>query len=337
MLKSIKIKERLPIWSLRLVLGAVLLVFSELIMWQNPTARLPIEWLALLILYVALAAILLDVTVRFQAHDPAALLLVSGLYGLANAVFINHNGLSNLPITLLVQAMGLQTGAALYGLLFFISVMRGKQPHILQILAAGAVGILWGVWIHWYPIQLLVNWGPVAQETGQFYLLIGLGLVGLIFVLVPRFRTFREPQLALLWWEMIIVGVPLFTALLIGTIQNTVPFGALIIIVAVGGVVVYALNYQRHGYDPSIMAEITFASPNLITYLVLSVIFLAAGTLAYTLVIDGDSVIGVIMYYLVLGFGTLWLPLAFLLIFWRTLRARSAAMENQTSTQDQNE
>ena len=39
MRQRIRIKERLPIWGLRLILGVMLLTLSELVMWQNPTAH----------------------------------------------------------------------------------------------------------------------------------------------------------------------------------------------------------------------------------------------------------------------------------------------------------
>jgi hypothetical protein len=115
MRQRIRVRERLPVWGLRLILGVILLTLSELVMWQNPPAHRLLDWPVLLILYVALAAILLDLTVRFQARGPATLLLVSGVYGLVSAAIINHGAFDNLPYSLIVRGMGLQTGAGLWG------------------------------------------------------------------------------------------------------------------------------------------------------------------------------------------------------------------------------
>src|SRR5262245_22469231 len=204
MRQRIRIRERLPIWGLRLVLGAILLTLSELVMWQNPPARAtrPLDWPLLLILYTGLAGILMDLVVRFQARNPATLLLVSGLYGLAAATIISRNALDNLPFSLVIRALGLQTGAGLYGLLLFVSVLRGKQVAPLQVAGAAAVGVLWGIWVHWYPIQTVVHWGPVPIETATLYILPALVILGILIVLVaPRFQFFREKQMELLWWE----------------------------------------------------------------------------------------------------------------------------------------
>ena len=327
MRQRIRIRERLPIWGLRLVLGAILLTLSEIVMWQNPPARAarPLDWPLLLILYTALAGILMDLVVRFQARNPATLLLVSGLYGLAAATIISRNALDNLPFSLVVRGLGLQTGAGLYGLLLFVSVMRGKQVAPLQIGGAVAVGILWGIWLHWYPIQEKVQWGLVPIETATIYILPVLVLVGfLIVVVAPRFQFLREKQMELLWWEAIVAGVPLFLVLIYGMLEETIPFIPLLLVFVIGGFMVWALFYQRGGYEPSILAQMIFAAPNAITYIVLGIVFLVAGLVAYSFVTDANSVVGIATYWLVFIFGSGWLPATSLIIFWRAFRVQTA-------------
>ena len=330
MRQRIRVRERLPVWGLRLVLGVILLTLSELVMWQNPPAHQLIDWPALLILYTALAAILIDLTVRFQARGPAALLLVSGVYGLVSSAIISHSAFDNLPLSLMVRGMGLQTGAGLYGLLLFISVMRGKQVEPLQIAGAAGIGALWGIWVHWYPIRTVANWGLVPIETATLYVLPALVIVGLLLlVAAPRFRFFREKQMELLWWEAIVAGIPLFIALMVGMLQESIPFLWLLVVVGVGAFMVWALSYRKRGFEPSVLAEITFAAPNAITYIVLAITFLVAGTLAYGLIDNADSPIGIGVYLLVLAFGFAWLPGASLLIFWRAFREQTAPIEDE--------
>jgi hypothetical protein len=288
-------------------------------------------------LYIPLAAILMDLVVRFQANDPPSLLLVSGVYGLGAAAIINHSAFSpdlqtlfseNLIYNLVVRAMALQTGAGLYGLLLFVVVMRGKQVEPLHIAAAAAIGVLWGVWVHWYPIRTAANWGLVPIESAHLYILAAFGIIGvLIFLVAPRFRFIKEEQMELLWWERGVVGVPLFIALVVGMIQEVIPFLQLILVIGIIAFMIWALSNQLRDYDPSILAEMMFAAPNAVTFIILAVVFLVAGTLAYSFVTGPDSPVGLAAYLIALAFGAVWLPGASLLIFWRASRAQPAGKD----------
>lgn len=325
--QRIRIRERLPIWGIRIQLGLVLLTLSELVMWQNPIAYSVLDWVVLFFLYVGLATILLDVIVRFQVRDIASLLLAAGLYGLVASTIINHSIFENLsagPYALLIHGFGLQTAAGLYGLLLFILVMRGKAPTPVQAVVAGAIGVLWGVWVHWFPIQTHIGWGLVPIETATQYMILALFIVGFTFTFVtPRFRFFREQDMQMTWWEAILAGMPLFVALVVGMLQNIIPDLWLAILIAVGAFIVWVLYNQSGGTEPSIMAEITYPAPNSITYIVFSLVFFTCGSLAYYLVTDKDSVIGIAAYWLVFGFGLVGLPASALVIFWRVLHVPS--------------
>lgn len=319
--RQINLKGRLPVWRLRLVFGGTLMLFSELVMWQNPPGRALVEWPVLFALYVSLGALILDLIARFGAHTPAALGLASGVYGLAAASVINHAAFENLPYGLLVRAMGLQVGAGFLALMLFVIVLRGRPPEPLQVGAAALVGAAWGVWLHWWPIQPSAGWGPVTMEYAQLVLVAGLALVGALYAVVaPRFGTLRESQMGLYWWEMVLVGAPLFAALMVGMIQRVIPFGPLLFPAAIGAFCVWALRQQSREDEPSILGNLTFLAPNLISYVAMAVVFLLAGALAYPLVTDLDSPVGAALYVVLLGFGAAWLPFASGLIFWAGLR-----------------
>ncbi|MBE2195536.1 MAG: hypothetical protein IAE83_15285 [Anaerolinea sp.] len=319
----IKPRERLPIWRLRLIFGMVCLTFSEVVMWQNPPRRAWFEWIALYVLYTALGAIFLDLAVRFQVRTPASLGLSSGVYGMAACAIINHTAYENIPFGLLARGMGLQVGAGFLALMTFLIVMRGKRPDPLQVGLAGVVGVAWGLWMHWYPIQPNVNWGLVTLESAQIYLLAPLLVMGALFQFgAPRFGTFREGMFALQWWEAILVGAPLFIALMVGMINGAIPFLPLLIPAAVIAFCVWALRWQmrRRGYEPSILANITFIAPNLLTYVAMAAALIFVGSLAYPLIDGAGSPFGVALYFVVTGFGSAWLPFACGLIFWELLR-----------------
>jgi hypothetical protein len=322
LLKTIHVRERLPIWSLRLILGAILLVMSEVIMWQNPPSHTPLDWVWRAVQYFALAAIVIDVTVRFQARDIAGLVLVGGLYGLLSAGIISKDIYTNLPWTLLLRGMGLQTGAGLYGLLFFVLIMQGRDVDPRAIVGAVGIGLLWGVWIKWYPVQTITNWGPVTIESATLYLIAGFVLVGaLVLGIGPRFGSFREPSLQLEWWEWIVVGTPLFISLIFGLLDEKVipalPFGLVVLLVLI---ILGALILNRHGTDPSILANLTFAAPNAFSFVALSITCLVAGTIAATLTAGADSPLGVVAYLVIIAAGSIWLPAASALVGLRAYR-----------------
>ena len=114
--------------------------------------------------------------------------------------------------------------------------------------------------------------------------------------------------------------MPLFVTLLVGMIQRVIPFVPLVFPAAIGAFCVWALRQQFREDEPSVLGNLTFLAPNLLTYVALAVVFLLAGALAYPLVSDIDSPVGVALYVAVLGFGAAWLPFASGLIFWAGLR-----------------
>lgn len=316
-------RQRLSTWGLRLVLGAVLLTFSEAVMWQNPVAHSAADWLARAILYVCIGAILLDVTVRFQARDIAGLALVGGLYGLLNGGLIGRDVYTNFPWNLLLRGMGLQTGAGIYGLLFFILVIQGRQVDWRAILGAVVVGALWGIWLKWYPIQTVTSWGAVSLETGITVFLVCAGVTGLLFLLfAPGFSVIKEDSLLLEWWEAILVGIPPFIALISGLLDEAlIPAALFALVVVIIAVIIGALNLNRHGSDPSFLANITIAVPNPATFLILVAVFLTTGALAATITTDADSPLGIATYWIIIAAGALWLPAASVLVGIRAYRA----------------
>ncbi|HVO41286.1 MAG TPA: hypothetical protein VMT34_01625 [Aggregatilineales bacterium] len=342
----IRVRERLPVWLMRLVFGVILLLLSELVMWQHPDSHTLLEWPVLLLAYVALGSLMLDLLVRFQARDLGGLLLVGGLYGLVSSVIISHSAFENTSAPLfsfVIRAMGLQTAAGFYGILLFTTVMRGKDIDLREVVMAAGVGALWGIWVHWYPIQTNIGWAAsaISLDTAMLYLLPVLVLVGVLtHFTAPRFHVFREDQMTLLWWEAIVVVLPLFISLIVGMIpgkggRSAIPYDWLGFAILIGAYCAWTLNSRERGYEPSILADMTFVAPNLATYIVLTLAFVVTGTLAYSVIDGPDSPVGVAVYVAVFAFGTAWLPLASLLIFWRSVRERRAAV--QLSSDDKKE
>ncbi len=316
-------RERLSVWSLRLLFGAVLMTFSEIIMWQNPPAHTLPEWLARAVLYLCLASITLDLAVRGQAREIGGLVLLGGVYGLLASATVGRDIFNNLPANLLVRGMGLQTGAGLYGLLAFVLIMQGRALDPRALLVAAAVGALWGIWVKWYPVQTVTGWGPMTIEVATTWLIGALVVTGALFLFVgPRFRVVKETSLLLEWWEAILVGAPLFVSLLIGLAdERIIPFLPFVLVAGLLAIIVGALFVNRKPNEPSYLANITFAAPNLQNFVFLAIAFVVAATFASLLVTDGDSPFGVAVYWIIVAAGSLWLPAASALIGIRAYRA----------------
>ncbi len=324
--QNFKPRGRLPIWRLRLVFGLTLLTFSEVVVWQNPTAREWYEWLVLGVLYVALGSFLLDVIVRFQVHTPAAIGLACGVYGVVSGSLINHGAYHNMPIGLIVRVLGLQVGAGFLALMLFIIVMRGMSPHPLALGASALVGVAWGIWAAWYPTLPNIAWEVPIRQIAQLYLIVPLiGLGALYTFFMPRFEVLRELNLSLLWWEMILCGVPLFLSLIVGILNNTIPALGLILPAAILAFCLWALRFQQPESNPSILAQITFSAPSLITYVLLVAPLIIFGIVAFDATRGDLFAVGNLLYIIVAGFGSAWLPFASGLIFWMVLRTEYPA------------
>ena len=103
-----QLRERWTGWGTRLSFAALLLVFSEWIVWQTPTDYNVLEWAGIAAIYLALAAITLDLIERFQVNEMFSLLVLAGLYGLVDATLISHITTRDLPI----QSRGTPIGCA---------------------------------------------------------------------------------------------------------------------------------------------------------------------------------------------------------------------------------
>jgi hypothetical protein len=303
-----------------MLLGGVLLTFSEIVMWQNPPAYTALDWLIRILLYVCIASLILDFTSRFQARDLPGIVLIGGLYGLLATAFISRDIYVNLPWYLLLRGMGLQTGAGIYGLVFFVLVLQGRPIDWRALVGAGAVGALWGIWIKWYPIQPQINWTPVTIESATIYFLIAAAILGVMFIFIaPRFGIVKEQSFELEWYEAILIGIPPFFSLLIGLFDEVrIPAFGFFQVAGVISVVMVALILNRRQGEVSYLANLTFIAPNPQTFIFLAITFLIAGTVSSLWVTEVDSPIGNAAYWIVLIASWIWLPAS---VSWIGVRA----------------
>jgi hypothetical protein len=305
------IRERLPGWGARLSFGMVLLVFSEWVIWQTPTRYTALEWAALGIVYLALAALALDLIVLLNVNDVFSLLLVAGLYGLVNATLISRVTTRDLPISLLVRPLSAQPLAFIGALASFRILASGRATGPLEFVIALVVGFLWGIWVRWFPVVSdayipAVKIGPALLALG-----IGLAACGVLRALLPPTGVYRREDWLLLPVERWAAGGVLLAALVVGAAQKAISrpgvgvVTLLLMLLASMLYITYPLNRKT-----SFLAPLTpLRRPNLAAWLILIIPFLLAGWIGYRLPGSGDSspqsdlLFGVLM-----AFGVVWLP-----------------------------
>src|SRR5262245_44167139 len=144
------------VWLVRLMLVALLMFGSEILVWVNPPGRTLVDWLLLIPGYVALAAILLDFTVRYRVRDLFGALVLTGIYSLLAALVLNPQyAFLDLPRTFITRVMGAHAllGAEMFGL--FLALTGGNSRRVRRLLLAGCliVGLAWGFWVRWWPVD----------------------------------------------------------------------------------------------------------------------------------------------------------------------------------------
>jgi hypothetical protein len=306
-----RIRERWTGWGARLSFAALLLVFSEGVVWQRPTEYTAQEWIALGALYLAFAALALDLFVRLRVNEIFSMFLLAGLYGLVNGTLINHVISTDLPLSLLVRPMAAQPLAfiAAFGAFQLLSSGRATGPVDFGI--AALAGLVWGVWVRWFPV---ISDDPVpAAEIGDAILVLlvaGVAVMVLRFLL-PPIEIFRRDDWQLLLPEWILMAAIPAGALIYGYAQGQITDPALLALAFLGSFISTLLwATARLRRESSLLDSITPPRrPNPAAWLILLIPFLLAGWIGYSLPGDGDSSIqSDILFGALIGFALMWPP-----------------------------
>jgi hypothetical protein len=305
------LRERLSGWGARLSLGALLLVFSEWVVWQTPLSYNALEWAALAAIYLALAAILLDLVSRFNTNEVFSLLLLAGLYGLVDATLISRVTTHDLPLSLLVRPLGAQPLVALAALASFQILTSGRATGPLEFVVALVIGLLWGIWVRWFPVVSDESADSARVGTALVALGVAFAVCLLIRYLVPPALITRPKDWRLLPLEWVVAGGVLGAAGVVAMAQDELDGPGLVTVLMlmsfIGGVL-YVTAPARRGV--SFLASITPPRrPNPAAWLVLILPFLLAGWLGYQLPgSDDKSIQSDLLFGALAGFGLIWLP-----------------------------
>lgn len=309
---SARLSARMPAWGLRLLLGATLLVFSEIVWWSNnPTSYAWDEWAALVAIYLALAALMLDLLVRFHVGDVLGLLVVAGLYGLLNGSLIAHSAFTSLPLSLVSRPLGLHTlGGGLLAMLLLGWLLDGRGLIGWRALALSVVGLLAGIWVRWFPL-LETNGFPLPSlETVLALTGIGLAVVGALLLVTRRFSVQHVADVQLRPWEWVpVIGV-LAVAFLVAASRQIIGGLDGAVMGLLLGYLIILLFFQRGQYRVSLLARLAPPRPaGPAAVVVYAAALLLPVILGYQ--VPGDSPDGLPLQAItaaLVAFGVAWLP-----------------------------
>lgn len=299
-------------WLVRLLFGAMLMFGAEILVWVNPPGRSVLDWLLLVPGYILLAAVVLDVIVRYRVRDLFGALVVTGFFSLLAALVLNPQyAFAEMPRTFITRVMGAQALLAMEMLgLFLVLTGGGKTSRRLFLLGCLIVGIAWGFWVRWWP----PDEGYPLVDLPTMLLCGAVGIIAitaLLFIIAPRTRQLTIDNLRLSRVSLGIVFLLLVGFFVLRLIQTGIDSGGLIL-TGLLLVICWAILWFRERTKGETLLDncIPIQPPPLPYLLVAFVIFFATAIFAYNLPLiqieqaNQLSLIGVGFT----AYGLAWLP-----------------------------
>jgi hypothetical protein len=310
----------LPIWSLRCLLAACLLLGSEILLWTNPPGRTIVDWLLLVPGYIALASLLLDLILRYRIRNLIGTMLLSGIYGLLTSLLLNpQTTLIDLSVTLVTRVMG---GHALLGLEMiglFLALLGGtRRARYLLLAGSGIVGLAWGFWVRWFPVLDERPYGEVSLATMLVYGAAVVMVIALTRAIAIRQAAQLSPEEVRLsrreWSLLLLVLLALF---IVRLVQGTVDTASLIAIPALVALCVVILWFRKSDRPGTLLDRRIPPRPLPLVWLLITAGFLFfMGILAYNLPYIEAANLNQLTF-IILGFtayGMGWLPLVCMIL-----------------------
>ncbi|HEX2908495.1 MAG TPA: hypothetical protein VHO69_16605 [Phototrophicaceae bacterium] len=226
----------LGLWLIRLLLALLLLVGSEILVWTNPPGRELLDWPLMLLAYTVVAALLLDILVRYRVRDLFGAMLLAGLYSLTASLTLNPESLlADMPRTLITRIMGIHGFMALEMIGLFL-VLTGGQPsrrtNRLLLVSSLIVGLAWGIWGRWFPADN--QYPEIALPALLVYGAVSAGLIGGVLALLPaRTGGLTPDHLRLSRGEWGGLFLALLALLALRWLQLVIPIGAALMVLPV--------------------------------------------------------------------------------------------------------
>lgn len=313
-------RQRLLTWIPRVGFGLLLLVFGELVAWQYASQYDAFDWIALIGLYFAMAAILLDVMVRWHVQDVLGLLLVAGIFGLTESALISARLFDNLPISLVFYGTGLETVMFLlaFGSFLYLSTARPASAWLVGL--AALVGLGWGIWVRGYPELEHVQQAVPSLDVALPAVVIALlgNLLVLFVVPPPKKMSFQDWLLEPYEWAA--AGGILGVTLALRLVDGSIPGVGIALVAMIITMIVLILWFTRQTHKENWLRFLNPPQqPLLYGWIYMLIAFMLMGWAGYHLPQENDNPIQTtILFGLLVFFGAIWLPVVSVLIGIRT-------------------
>jgi hypothetical protein len=309
-------------WLVRLLLAVCLFFGSEVFMWTD-IAR-PVWMLALgAVGYILIAALLLDLWVRFKVREIFGALVLAGFYGLCAGFFVNPaSTLNALPTSLITRVMGAQVIAGALGIGLFIVLLDGIRQRRLFLGLSVVAGFFGGAWARGYPTVIEATVVPLVP-TITAAVTVGVLLIG-VYSVALRATDVTDSSLRLMHveWGGILGGLAVL--LIIWLVMGAISRAAVSAIVTLLFYCVMTLWFQDQPQAKNSLAQRLPASapPNLALLTAGLVIFVGVGALSYQIPPPATGEPGVLAVQLIFvgTLGLVWLPAVSMILGIRAYR-----------------
>ncbi|NDJ84305.1 MAG: hypothetical protein GYB66_00325 [Chloroflexi bacterium] len=306
----------LQTWSPRVGFASLLLVFGELVTWHRAGTYSFLDWLAVIAIYLALGALLLDGLVRrFQAGWDLPFLLV-GIFGLLNSGFVSLALYQNLPLSLVFFATGAQTLAFLLAYVSFRWLYFGHFPLAGVFPVSVAVGLVCGLWLRGLTRLESVDVQIGSIELAEVLPIIIVAMFGAasIKILLPLPQRIAAQNLLLTPMDGVIAGLALFVLVLLRAEAGFLPPLGLLVAGVVLGMLLLLLwfsnaDQNKQFFDWPVISSHQRVVPGMLGILV----FGLAASASYAAPVDPELQAALLFWSLIM-FGVIWPPLVSVLV-----------------------